>query len=175
MSSFKASIQPYAVSLAKSPLPGLSAIAALAVLVDGYRLGGDDSAIYVPAIKRVAASNLHPFGAEFFMSHAPLSFFAELVGWSARLTHLPIDVVIFAWHVGTIFLLLLAAWQLLGCCFESTHARWSGVAVLAAPPLVPVPRTAPPLLDPYLTARSFSTPPPPLPLASFLSTTPTPP
>ena len=106
--------------LAKSPLPGLSAITALAVLVHGYHLGVDDSAIYVPAIKRVADPNLYPFGAEFFMSHAHLSIFATLVGGSARLTHLPVDWVIFAWHIGSIFLLLLAAWQLLGICFKSS-------------------------------------------------------
>src|SRR5260370_42070063 len=80
MSSSKVSFQAIAVSLSKSPLPGLSAIAALAVLVHGYHLGVDDSAIYVPAIKRVADPHLYPFGAEFFMSHAHLSFFAELVG-----------------------------------------------------------------------------------------------
>ena len=56
------------------------------------------------------------------MSHAHLSFFAELVGGSARLTHLPIDFVIFAWHVGSIFLLLLAGWQLLGAASKApTH------------------------------------------------------
>ena len=110
-------------------LPGLGAITGLAVLVHGYHLGVDDSAIYVPAIKRVADPDLYPFGAEFFMSHAHLSIFANLVGGSARLSHLPIDVVIFAWHVVSIFLLLLAAWQLLGSCFESSYARWSGVAV----------------------------------------------
>ncbi len=172
MSSFKASFQARAVSLAKSPLPGLSAIAALAVLVHGYHLGVDDSAIYVPAIKRVADPHLYPFGAEFFMSHAHLSFFAELVGGSARLTHLPIDVVIFAWHVGTIFLLLLAAWQLLGCCFESTHARWSGVAVLAATLSVPVTGTALAIMDPYLTARSLSTPATLFAIACYLSNSP---
>ena len=109
---------------AKSPLPGLGAITALAVLVHGYHLGVDDAAIYVPAIKRVADPKLYVFGAEFFMSHAHLSFFAELIGGSARLSHLPVDTVIFAWHVVSIFLLLLAAWRLLGCCFES-HCRFS--------------------------------------------------
>src|SRR5437899_12378430 len=81
------------------PIFRLLLITSLAVLVHGYHLGVDDSAIYVPAIKRVADPNLYPFGAEFFMSHAHLSIFAGLVGGSARLTHLPIDTVIFGWHV----------------------------------------------------------------------------
>jgi hypothetical protein len=136
----------------------LGAITILAVLIQGYHLGVDDSAIYVPAIKRVSDPSLYPFGAEFFMSHAHLSIFAALVGGSARLSHLPIDLTIFLWHVVSIFLLLLAAWQLLGCCFKNSYARWSGVAVLAATLSVPVAGTGLAIMDPYLTARSLSTP-----------------
>src|SRR5260370_32578432 len=76
MSSFKASIQASAVFLAKSPLPGLSAIAALAVLVHGYHLGVAHSPIYVPAIKRVADPNLYPFGAQRLISHLHVSSLA---------------------------------------------------------------------------------------------------
>jgi hypothetical protein len=150
-------------------LPGLGTITGLAVLVHGYHLGVDDSAIYVPAIKRVADPDLYPFGAEFFMSHAHLSIFANLVGGSARLSHLPIDVVIFGWHVVSIFLLLLAAWQLLGSCFERSYARWSGVAVLAATLSVPVTGTGLVIMDPYLTARSLSTPATLFAVACYLS------
>jgi hypothetical protein len=155
--------------LARSPLPGLGAITALGVLVHGYHLGVDDAAIYVPAIKRVADPTLYPFGAEFFMSHAHLSLFPELIGGSARLTHLPIDVVIFAWHVAGIFLLLAAAWRLLGYCFTCTCARWSGVALLAATLSVPVAGTGLVLMDPYLTARSLATPATLLAIGWYLS------
>jgi hypothetical protein len=168
MLSFKAR----AASFARSPLPGLGAITALAVLVHGYHLGVDDAAIYVPAIKRVADPTLYPFGAEFFMSHAHLSFFPELIGGSGRLSRLPIDVVIFAWHVVSVFLLLLAAWRLLGCCFENGYARWSGVALLAASLSVPVTGTGLAIMDPYLTARSLSTPTTLLAIASYLSNRP---
>ena len=150
----------------------LGAITALAVLVHGYHLGVDDAAIYVPAIKRVADPTLYPFGAEFFMSHAHLSFFPELIGGSARLSRLPIDVVIFAWHVVSVFLLLLAAWRLLGCCFENSYARWSGVALLAATLSVPVTGTGLAIMDPYLTARSLSTPTTLLAIAAYLSNRP---
>jgi hypothetical protein len=53
----------------------LGAITSLAVLVHGYHLGVDHAAIYVPAIRRAADPKLQPFGAEFFVSHAHLSFF----------------------------------------------------------------------------------------------------
>jgi hypothetical protein len=159
-------------SFSQSPVLWLGVITVLAVLVHGYHLGVDDSAIYVPAIKRMADPGLYPFGAEFFMSHAHLSIFALLVGGSARLSHLPVDAVIFAWHVFSIFLLLLAAWQLLGCCFKSRSARWSGVALLAATLSVPVTGTALAIMDPYLTARSLSTPATLFAVACYLSRRP---
>jgi hypothetical protein len=112
----------------------------------------------VPAIKRVADPSLYPFGSEFFMSHARLSLFPDLVGRTSRVTHILVDPVIFLWQVVGVFLLLLAAWQLLGACFLSQPARWGGVALLAAVLTVPVAGTALVVMDPYLTARSLSTP-----------------
>jgi len=141
-----------------STVARLALIAFLAVLVQGYHLGVDDAEIYVPAIKRAADPNLYPFGSEFFMSHAHLSLFPELVGMPARLAHLPIDFVIFSWHATCIFLLLLASWRLLSACFTSPAARWSGVALLAGTLSVPVAGTALVIMDPYLTARSLSAP-----------------
>ena len=138
----------------------------------GYHLGVDDSAIYVPAIKRVADPNLYPFGSEFFMSHAHLSIFAMLVGGPARLLNLPVDWVIFGGHVVSIFLLLLAAWRLLSCCFITPRARWGGVALLAATLSVPVTGTALAIMDPYVTARSLSTPATLFAVACYLSQRP---
>ena len=137
---------------------GLLLIALLAVVVHGYHPGADDAAIYVPAIKQVADPALYPFGSEFFLSHAHLSLCAFLVGNSARLSHLPIDLVIFAWHAACIFLLLLASWQLLETCATSRRARWGGVALLAGLLSVPVAGTALVIMDPYFTARALSTP-----------------
>jgi hypothetical protein len=153
----------------RSTVARLVSIASLAVLVQGYHLGVDDAEIYVPAIKRVADPNLYPFGSEFFMSHAHLSLFPELVGMSARLTHLPIDFVIFCWYVASIFLLLLASWRLLSACFPNHAARWSGVALLAGTLSVPVAGTALVIMDPYVTARSLSTPATIFAIACYIS------
>jgi hypothetical protein len=144
-------------------------LTAAAVLVHGYHLGADDAAIYVPAIKSIADPSLYPFGAEFFLSHAHLSFFPNIVGDSAKLTGLPIDLVIFTWHLGGIFLLLLAAWKLAGACFQTQEARWGAVALLAGLLSVPVAGTALAIMDPYLTARSISTPATIFAIACWLS------
>src|SRR5258708_25785020 len=93
----------------RTPVLRLAAVAFAAVLVHGYHLGVDDAEIYVPAIKKAADPGLYMFGSEFFMTHARLSLFPSVVGESARLTHLPIDLVIFLWHVGGLCLLLVAS------------------------------------------------------------------
>jgi hypothetical protein len=155
-----------------SKLAVLLLITSLSVLVHGYHLGADDAAIYVPAIKSIADPSLYPFGSEFFMTHAHLSFFANIVGDSARLTRLPIDFVIFAWHVICVFLLLLASWNLGAACFRSDSARWGGVVLIAALLSVPVAGTALVIMDPYLTARSLSTPATLFAIAAFLSNRP---
>ena len=172
MSSFSWKRWRAASSPQASNLPhmlGLALLAVLAVFIHGYHLGADDAAIYVPAIKRVADPALYPFGAEFFMSHAHLSCFADLVGYSARLSRLPVDFVIFAWHVTGILLLLLASWRLACLCFQNQRARWSAVALMAALLSVPVAGTALAIMDPYLTARSLSTPTTIFAVACYLS------
>lgn len=156
----------------RAPVVRLLLITLLAVLVHGYHLGVDDSAIYVPAIKKVIDPALYPYGDEFFLSHAHLSFFSLLVGDSARLTNMPANAAIFLWHVAGVFLLLLACWQLLCACFRDNHARWSGVALLAALLTVPVAGTALAVMDPYLTARSLSTPATLFAVACWLSNKP---
>jgi hypothetical protein len=140
------------------PVPVCSGLALAAVFVHGYHQGTDDAAIWVPAIKKIADPTLYPFGDEFFQMHSHHSLFPWLVGWFIRLTRLPSDVVIFLCHVLGVFLLLLAAWRLLSACFEHDYACWAGVSLLAATLSVPVAGTALPIMDPYLTSRSLSTP-----------------
>lgn len=132
--------------------------ACLAVLIHGYHLGADDAAIYVPAIKQAVDPAFYPFGREFFETQAGWSLAPRLIGGSARLMHLPADGAIFLWHVISIYLLLLAAWSLGRCLFESTPARWGGVLLLAGCLTVPVAGTALVIMDPYVTARSLATP-----------------
>jgi hypothetical protein len=152
-----------------TPVIGLLLITAAAVCVQGYHLGADDAAIYVPGIKKAADPGLYPFGAEFFQSHANLSLFPNLVGGSARLTGLPADLVIFAWHLAGVFLLMMAAWRLVSACFENEPARWGGVALLATVLSVPVAGTALAIADPYVTARTLSTPATVFAVACFVS------
>jgi hypothetical protein len=142
----------------QSPLFPCLGLAAAAVAVHGYHLGTDDGAIWVPAIKQAANASLYPFGDEFFRMYSRLSLFPLVVGGFSRLSHIPPDTVILLCHFLGVFLLLLASWRFLSACFEHSYARWAGVALLASLLSVPVAGTGLPIMDPYLTSRSLSTP-----------------
>src|ERR1700730_567210 len=124
------------------PALGIFLITLVALAVNGYHLGIDDAAIYVPGIKMAADPSLFPAGSEFFIHHASLTIFPNLIGLSARLFRLPIDWAIFLWYVISLLLLFAASWELLRACFESEWACWAGLLVLAVALATPVAGTA---------------------------------
>uniref|UniRef100_E6QIM8 Glycosyltransferase RgtA/B/C/D-like domain-containing protein n=1 Tax=mine drainage metagenome TaxID=410659 RepID=E6QIM8_9ZZZZ len=140
------------------PLARLLGLTFAAFLIHGYHLGVEDAEIYIPAAKKLLNPRLYPFGDEFFLSHAHLSLFSPILAWTARLTHLSMDWTILLWYLLTLFAMLAACWQLAAACFESSRARWSSLLVITAVLAMPATNTGLLLMDPYLTARSLSTP-----------------
>jgi len=153
----------------KLPLVRLGLLAAAAVAIHGYHLGVDDAEIYIPAASKLLHPDLFPYGSEFFLSHERLSLFAPILAWTARLTHLSTDATIFLWYLVTLFTTLLACWLLAAICFSSPRARWSAVLAATVAITMPAANTGLLLMDPYLTARSFSTPLSLLVLTAFLA------
>src|SRR5438445_10982615 len=90
----------------------LALLTAGVLLVHGYHPGIEDAEIYIPGIKRILNPSLYPFGAEFFLNHARLTVFAQMVAASIRFSHLSFDVVVFIWYLACAFLTLLACWRL---------------------------------------------------------------
>ncbi len=129
-----------------------------ALLIHGYHLGVEDGEIYIPAARKLLHPGLYPYASQFFLSHERLSLFAPLVAASARLTHLSLDWSAFLWYLITIYATLAACWLLVAACFTSQRARWCAVLVMTAVMTMPATNTALLLVDPYITARSFSTP-----------------
>ena len=150
------------------PLLRLLGLTVAALLIQGYHLGVEDAEIYIPAAKNLLNPKLYPFGREFFLSHAHLSLFSPLLALTARVTHLSMDWTIFAWYMVTLFAMLLASWLLVAACFESPRARWTALLVMTAVMAMPATNTGLLLMDPYLTARSLSTPLTLFALASLL-------
>jgi hypothetical protein len=127
-----------------------------ALLVHGYHPWAEDAEIYLPGVEKTLNPQLFPFDAEFFESHASLTLFPNLVAALVRITHLPLEQVLFPLHLASIFLLLLACWELSGKCFTDSRARWAGVGLIAALLTLPVAGTALYILDQYVNPRNLA-------------------
>jgi hypothetical protein len=136
---------------------GLWLLTFAAVLVQGYHPFSEDAEIYLPGVEKILHPELFPTGQEFFLSHAHMTLFPNVVAFSLRLTHLPMEAGLFLWHLASIFLLLLACWELSGLFFADTRkARWGGVCLVAALLTIPVAGTALYVMDQYLNPRNLA-------------------
>jgi len=154
------------------PILRLAALTVAALVLHGYHLGVEDGEIYIPAAKKLLHPSLYPFAPEFFLSHGRLSLFSSILAWTSRLTHMPMDWTLLVWYVASLFATILSCWLLAAECFTSPRARWSAILVTTAVLTMPATNTGLLLMDPYLTARSFSTPLTIFALASFLGRRP---
>jgi hypothetical protein len=157
------------------PIPrtfALLLLSLLAIAVEGYHYGVDDAAIYIPAVERFAHPSLFPYGADFFLSHGRVSIFSEAVGAAVRWLHVPLPWAVLASHLLGIWLLLIAGHRLASLCFPNSRAQWAATVMLASVLTVPVAGTALTIMDPYLTARSLSTPLTIFALAAILAARP---
>ncbi len=127
-----------------------------ALLVQGYHPCAEDAEIYIPGIEKILHPQLFPAGSEFFLSHAHLTFFPNLIALSLRITHLPADLGLFIWQLLSIFLLLLACWELSSLCFLTARARWGGVCLVAMLLTIPVAGTALYISDQYFNPRNLA-------------------
>jgi hypothetical protein len=125
------------------------------LLVHGYHPWAEDAEIYLPGVEKLLQADLFPFGAEFFQSHASLTLFPNLLAALVRTTHLPLELVLFLVHLASIFLLLLACWELSGKCFADSRARWAGVALIGSLLTLPVAGTALYMMDQYVNPRNL--------------------
>jgi len=142
--------------------------------VQGYHFGVDDAAIYLPAVERFVTPSLFPYGADFFLSHSRVSVFSSVVGSIVRWLHVPLGWAVLGFHLLGIYLLLLAGYWLATLCFTRTRAQWAAVVTLASVLTIPVTGTALPIMDPYLTSRSLSTPLTLFALAAIVAARPVP-
>ena len=127
-----------------------------ALITHGYHPFVEDAEIYLPGVEKILNPQLFPVGQEFFKSHASMTLFPNLVAGSIRITHLPLETGLFLWHVASIFLLLLACWELSCILFPSARARWGAVCLIAGLLTIPVSGTALYIMDQYLNPRNLA-------------------
>lgn len=136
----------------------VSALTVFAVGVAGYHPYAEDGGLYLAGVKRLLDPALYPHGTAFVVEPTRFSIFAPMLAGMVRMSHLGLPVVLLAVHVASIWVTLYAAWMLASGCFATRIERAGAVILLACWLTLPVAGTALLLMDPYATARSFSTP-----------------
>jgi hypothetical protein len=142
----------------RTPWPLIALLTIAVLFVQGYHPYANDAGIYVAGIRKLVDPGLYRPDAPFIVSHTHLSIFAPLLATFIRLTHAG-----FAWTLLAVYLLaaalfLYASWLLATRLFTSNAARFGALFMAAALYSLPVAGTALYVMDPYLTARSLTTP-----------------
>jgi hypothetical protein len=136
----------------------VTALTFFALLVHGYHPYAEDGGVYLPEIKRLLDPGLYPHGAEFVVGHLQYSFFAQAMSGLVRWSHFSLETVLLLVYLATFWMTLFAGWLLAARCYLSRQARGGAVALLAVWMTLPIAGTSLMLMDPYVTARSLSTP-----------------
>jgi hypothetical protein len=128
------------------------------LLAHGYHPFAGDAGIYVAGVRHILDPTLYPLNAAFPAAFTRLSILPWALAALVHITHLPLTWILFTAHLLSIFLFLIACRQLASHLFASDAARWYSILLATACFTLPVAGTALFVMDPYVTARSFSTP-----------------
>jgi hypothetical protein len=148
------------------------------LLVQGYHPYAEDAEIYLPGVLKILNPALFPANTEFFGEHAGHSLYPNLIAFSVRATHLPIEWATLLWQILSVFLLLAATWRLSSALFEPgfkatlgpdvpspptlcqdrhfEYAGWGSVGLMAALLTLPIAGTSLYIMDQYLNPRNLA-------------------
>lgn len=135
---------------------GVAALTIAAILLHGYHFGIEDQTLYVPAVEKKLDPSLFPYDSAFFVTQTKFTWFDELTAGFVRLSHLPLDVVVFCGQVLSLSLLIVVCRRLLRYCFDDRRAEWSGLALLVILLPFPVAGTRFGLMEQYFHPRGLA-------------------
>jgi len=136
----------------------VSVLTVFALAVQGYHPYAEDGGLYVAGIKKMLNPALYPVRPEFVLAHLRFSPFATIVAEMARMTHLPLAWVLLALDCASVWATLYAGWMVASRFTTSLAGRCGAVVLFACWLTIPIAGTSLMLMDPYVTARSVSTP-----------------
>ena len=144
-----------------APTVWMAACAALVTAIlaaHGFHPLAEDGGLYVAGVEWLLNPTLFPHDAAFVRAHLGYSVFAPFVAMLVRRAHLTLDWALLLVYLATAAATLWAGRRVLARVGASAWAQAAGIALLAAWWTMPVAGTSLLLMDPYVTARSVSTP-----------------
>ena len=136
----------------------VSAATAIAVLISGYHPYAEDGGIYLPGVFRLLDPALYPKWTAFVTVQSRFSLFPSLIAGVVRISGVNVMTCVLVVYVASIWTTVYAGWEVLVRCCRSCEACVAGVSIFALCLTAPIAGTSLILLDPYVTARSISTP-----------------
>lgn len=136
----------------------LAGLTLLAAAIEGYHPYAEDGGLYAAGVERLLDPTLFPHWSSFVLAPMRVSTFAPALAALVRVSHLSFPAVLLLVHLATICATLYAAYGIAEFCWQSLRARAGAVVLLACWLGLPVAGTSLQIMDPYVTARSFSTP-----------------
>ncbi len=137
---------------------GAAALTVLAVVIHGYHPFAEDGGLYVSGILKALHPLLYPGWPGFVTAQFHFSLFTRCVAAVVRGTGLGVEAALFALYLLTIWATLFAAWLIARRCYPTTLPCYCAICLLALWLTMPIAGTSLLLMDPYVTARSISTP-----------------
>jgi hypothetical protein len=133
-------------------------LALFAVALEGYHPYAEDGGLYAAGVERLLDPTLFPHWSSFVLAPMRVSAFAPSLAALVRVSHFSLPTVLLLIHFATIWATLYSAWGIAEMCWRTTRARVGAVVLLACWLGLPVAGTSLQIMDPYVTARSVSTP-----------------
>ena len=126
--------------------------------IHGYHPFSEDGGLYAAGVEYNLDQKLFPHYTAFVTEHLGYSLFAPALFVIVRGLHLHLDWALLLTYFVSLALTFCAAHQLLRRCIVCEAAQFTGMALFAVWWTLPVAGTSLMLMDPYVTARSLSTP-----------------
>jgi len=136
----------------------LASLTVFVVLVHGYHPFADDAGIYVAGIRKLLDPSLFSVDSSFVLAHTRLSIFSHLFAAVIRLFHIPLRAGLLCAYLLSVFVFLLGCLRLSRRIIQDAQLQWGATLLSGALFTLPVAATSLWVMDPYVTARSFSTP-----------------
>lgn len=152
--------------LAQGPRGGIrleGALAALALTpvalaIHGYHPYAEDGGLYSTAVLKMLHPDLYRSAPLFASVLTRYSVFPSCVAALVNLSRLPAAVIVFMLYLASVWATIFAAWLVVTHCRCSRRACYGAVVLLTLWLTLPAAGTSLLLVDPYLCARSISTP-----------------